>query len=239
MEDSNNEKTILGIETHPVPFVNHRSISVKREDALAVILDSLKNYQDHEFHVTPLDYGLMVSVNYENGVFQSMILKGAGEQGERINDSIATMLMPKESKSKKKITLHALLTVQNVNRFSNGIDITEVPRVLKLALRNGFKPYDNKHVVCRPIKLYIDGVRSNISIVWREIGNMVITAFAMEYDYERLKRDVVEDFIKNDCYLLPQHGLIIDDSDAEKDGAFPETHFLFDDIPVVIEQKED
>ncbi len=74
MEHSNNEKTILGIETHPVPFVKHSCISVKREDALAVILDSLKNYQDHEFHVTPLDYGLMVSVNYENGVFQSMIL---------------------------------------------------------------------------------------------------------------------------------------------------------------------
>lgn len=236
MKQDNEKKSVLNVESHPIPFSKHRSICVKKEKALESILESMKGYRDREFYVTTIDSGLAASINYVDGKFSSMILKGTGEEGERINDTIATTLVPVEARSKRKITLHALLTVQDISRFNGGgVVVTEVPRILRYSLRNGFRPYDNKKIVCRPFKLYVDGVRAAITRVWDVIGDMVVTGYSMEYDYDSAKNSIKREMVVNAGYLLPQCGLVVEDARPDEEGAFHETHFLFDYASITLE----
>ena len=232
--DNNNDlldktPSLKGLEYHPIPFEPYRTIILPSGKEVETILDSLKEYQLREFVATFDNYGIEVSVNYNEGVFVSMILKGTGEQGESIIEPIATMLVPKEAKSKKQITLHAQITVLDVNKFHRGLLKQEVPNLLRDALRNGFRPYEDKNIVIRPYKIFVDGVLDDVTFTWEHINNMTITGLSMDYDYERLSNYIIADLVKVPEYLLPQKGIIISDQHPTEDGAFPDTRYLFDD----------
>lgn len=223
------DQPVQGVVPHPVPFTTYLSIPVKREEVTEVILKHLKDYYHREFRVIPDDYGLPVSINYSGGKFKSMILKGTGEEGERVNDAIALKIVPAESKSQKDITLHALITIQtDLKYLRGGIENHEVPRFLREALRNGFEPYEDKGIVYRVLKVFVDGKRQPSSeSVWKLVGNMVITGYYLEYNYRDLEKFIQKEMI-SEGYSLPQRGLMIEDEHPEEEGAFPETHFIFD-----------
>lgn len=214
---------------HPVPFPLFETILVKRKDAVSTLTELLKGYESRTFIMTPDNYGLDVSINYKEGVFSSMILKGSGVAGERISDTIATMFVPKESKSKKDITLHALITVQDTRDFRRGLTKHDIPSFLRQRLMDGFAPYEDKKIVCRPIRLYVDGVPEDINETWERIADMLITGLSMLYDHASAMENaaVITDYEGH--YLLPQRGVIITDDEPLTDGAFPETRLLFDE----------
>lgn len=236
LDDTNDllgkEPPTMGITPHPVAFPLYHSVCVKRRDAVATILEHLENYQDRQFYITPDNYGVDVSVNYADGKFISMILKGTGEEGDRIHEAIATMVVPKESKNKKKVTLHAILTMDR-DRDTVGEPIYEVPRIIKRALRDGFERYQDKKIVIRVLRLYIDGEETIAESVWQVIGNMLIAGYSLNCDYYLVKSFIEKDFVINHGYQLPQRGIIIRDETPSDEKAFPETHFLFDDDIIV------
>jgi hypothetical protein len=230
-----NDTDLLGKEPplgkltyHPVPFPTPATVIVKRKEAVSVITQALEHYRDREFRITPDNYGLEVSVNYADGKFVSMITKGTGEQGERVADGIANMLMPGEAKSKKKMTLHALLSVVDLAKFRGELTKQGVEPFIKYCLLNGFPPYKDKEVVCRPYRLYVDGVIDDPFYVWQKVNNMTITGLYMDYDYENTCKYLAED-INNIGYLLPQRGMTVADQNPLDEKAFPETRFLFED----------
>lgn len=232
--DNNNDlldKTPLlkGLEYHPVAFEPYRTIILPSGKEVETILDSLKEYKHREFTATFDNYGVEVSVNYDEGVFVSMILKGTGEQGESIIEPIATMLVPKEANNKNKLTLHAQMTVLDKNKFYKGMLKQEIPAMLRDALRNGFRPYEDKNIVIRAYKLFLDGVRDDPMDTWSYIGNMTLSGLSMDYDYETLSTYITAELIHVPEYLLPQKGIIISDQHPDEEGAFPETRYLFED----------
>lgn len=232
--DNNNDlldKTPLlsGMEYHPVAFEPYRSIILPSGKEVDTILDSLKEYHHRRFIAGFDNYGVEVSVNYNEGVFVSMILKGTGEQGEGVIEPIATMLVPKEAKSKNKITMHAQMTVLDKNKFQRGMLKEEIPSMLRDALRNGFKPYEDKNIVIRAFKLFIDDVLEDPYNTWQHIGNMTLTGLSMGYDYEALRDYIKADLIMVPNYLLPQKGIILSDEHPNEEGAYPTTRFLFEE----------
>lgn len=216
------------LEFHPIPFPAHRSFLVKKNEAIQLIREHTQDYQDREFIITCDNYGIEVSINYEDGEFRSMILKGTGEQGERVNDDIALRLMPKEAKNKKKITLHALLTIIDPDHFRDGVHKHDVPRILKQALLSGLNRYEDKSIVCRPYALFIDGVRGDVDFVWEEINSMVISGIGFDCNYDTLAGKAAAE-INDKSYLVPRRGIIISDLKPEEEKALPTTHYLFDD----------
>lgn len=234
-----NEKELLdkaspfkGLETHPVPFPIYRMVFVKPGEVRATIQDHIKNYTDRIFLLNIENYGVDVSINYADGLFKSMILKGDGVQGERIADEIATMLVPKESKNKKNMSLHALLTVQDLEYFKGGIKKHEVPRIVKECLRNGFWRREEREVVCRPYAFYIEGVRVDSYDTWDEIGNMPLSGLNMEYNFDQVLEYCTE-HIQEYRYLLPQRGIILEDAEPEDNDSFPPTLFMLEEETVI------
>lgn len=213
---------------HPVPFPNHPVVIVKRKEAVSVITQYMDNYQGRDFILTPDNYGLEVSINYDEGKFVNMILKGTGEQGERVVDNIATMFMPVESKSKEKITLHALLSVQDLAEFRGELAKEEVGAFLKRCLFHGFPRYKDKQVVCRPYRMYVNGKLDETDEIWGKIGSMVLTGLDQACSHAGLGT-CVADYVNNNGYMLPQRGVTVMDSEPLEENAFPQTHFLFDE----------
>jgi hypothetical protein len=226
---------VKGLAYHPIPFPTYRTFLVKPEALRPLVQEHIAEYKDRNFVITCDNYGVEVSVNYEGGKFVSMILKGTGEMGERVDDQVALMLMPLESKNKKNVTLHALLTIVEPATFRGGINNHEVPRILKEALLKGLDRYENKGIVCRPYAIWIDGVRLEEMDIWAEINDVLITGIAFYCGYDDVvSRMDAESFCRD--YLVPRRGMILADEEPDKPGAFPETHYLIDDsIP---EQKE-
>lgn len=236
LDDANDllgkEQSVGGLEYHPVAFPPHQSVLVKREEAVAVILERLKEYRDREFIVGINYYGLEVSINYADGKFQSMILKGDGEKGERISDHIALRIVPAESKSKKKITVHAVLTIHEpTNVAERNYENYEIPGILRQALREGFAPRQDKNIVHRILKVYVDGEWSRVERVWKVIGNMVTTGYSLEYTYSELGEGLEKEMVFDSTpSIVPRSNLIIEDANPKDEKAFPETHFIFDDF---------
>lgn len=235
--DSNNDllgkdQPVQGVIPHPIPFTTFTTVPIKRDvTGVEVILRTLKDYHGRTFRLIVDDYGLPVSVTYLGGKFKSMILKGTGVEGERVKDEIALGLVPAEAKSDKDITMHALLTIKtDLNYFRGGIEAHEVPKYLRSALRFGFEPFESKSIVYRVLRLYKDGVLGwdTSYNVWELIGNLVLAGYYLEYDYAGVEKYVQHDFIINAKYALPQRGIIIEDTEPGQEGAFPETHFLFE-----------
>ena len=225
---------VKGFAYHPIPFPTYRSFLAKPENLSQLVQEHIAEYKDRNFVLTCDNYGVEVSVNYDEGQFISMILKGTGEMGERIDDHVALMLMPKESKNKKKVTLHALLTIVEPASFRGGWGKHDVPKILKEALLKGLDRYENKGVVCRPYALWIDGVRLEEMDIWAEINDVLITGVAFYCPHEDVvSRMSVESFSRD--YLVPRKGMILADEKPDESGAFPETHYIIDET---IEQEQ-
>jgi hypothetical protein len=224
------DSAILGVQFHPVPFPNHTSVLIQKESATETILEHVRKYRDRTFYFMPENYGLVVSINYENGKLRSMILKGTGEQGERIADNIATMLMPKESHSTQRITFHAIISITDVAHT----DKVKVPWILKQKIRNGDAGCADEEIVCRPFRFYVDDVQKEIDDHWDLFDYTVIAAYSLECGYAKLRRELESDLVVNKGYRLPQRGVVIMDQHPEEEGAFPETHFLFSEDDVII-----
>lgn len=230
MDLLNKDRSPLGIVSHPVPFPSCKTVTLKRDDSIDAILKHLEDYKDREFIAGVSYYGVTVSINYAEGKFQSMILKGTGEEGERVNDHIALMIVPAEAKSTKNITLHAILTLQEPadvawRNYSN----IDIPAIVRRALREGFEPREDKKVVHRILKVFVDGKWNPLEKVWKVVGNMVTTGFALEYTYEELRENIQKEALYDAVSIVPRNGFIIMDIKPEDEKAFPETHFIFDD----------
>jgi hypothetical protein len=225
------EKPLLGFVNHPIPFSLYRSVIVNKADIPATVLDAIKDYTDRTFLLLPKSYGVEVSINYDEGLFQSMILKGTGEAGERVSDHIALQLVPKEAKSKNKITLHALLTLQDKRQFRGGVEKHEVPKVLKQAIMQGLAFREDREIVCRPYRLFVDGKDGDPYDIWEHIGGLIMAGLNILTFATKLEKDL-EDFVNCDTWLIPTYGLILRDEQPQEEGAFPETHFVIneDDI---------
>jgi hypothetical protein len=219
------------MQTHQVAFPEIRTVATRREVAVELIAQHLEAYKDREFYVAPDNYGVEVSVTYAAGKFHSMILKGDGVSGERVIDEIAKMLVPAEAKNKGQVVLHCLLTIQDLMRFRGGTPKMEVPMIIKGALREGFLPYEEKKLICRPYSLFVDGKRCDIYKLWATIaGSLLIPGLYMEYSYETLKTNLHQDLIQDyEDYLVPVRGFLVEDANPEDETAFPATRFLFDD----------
>ena len=214
---------------HPIPFPPYQSKLVKHSEAIATLTELLKGFEKREFTVTPFNYGLEVSINYSKGEFVSMILKGTGELGESIDPAIASLLAPPKSGSKKEVTVHALITVQDVREFRNGLNKYDVPAFLKQRLLEGFAPYEDKKIVCRILRLYIDGVSTNIDEAWATMRLFAITGLADDYNHTRALELASTILSYDPHYLLPQRGIVIADASPSDPEAFAELHLLFDE----------
>lgn len=222
------ESPILGLTYHPIPFPNHRSVLIKRGESVATVLEELKDYQDRTFAITTSNYGVEVSINYEEGQFVSMILRGTGAQGEKVNEDVALSLVPKESKNKNKITLHALLTILDLDKFRGGLSKTEVPKILRRALMEGLMRYEDKSIVCRPYTLFVDGVEESTENIWEIIGNFLMSGLTFYTDYAGIETVIKED-IENEKWVVPRRGIIIGDENPADEKAFPTTKFIIDE----------
>jgi hypothetical protein len=224
------EKTILGLARHPIPFPTYRTVLSDRTHFMQVVYDCLKDYTDRFFIVTCDNYGIEVSINYEDGLFKSMILKGSGKEGERIREDVALLLVPPEAKNKNKVTLHGLLTILDHRKFRGGMEKHEVPRVLKQALMQGIIPREGKEVVCRPYTLFIDGERQPIENLWEEIGGFLISGLSFYGEYDAVEEIIKEDIMDDHTWLIPHRGFIIDDNEPWDEKAFSPIHFIIDDF---------
>jgi hypothetical protein len=222
------ESPVKGLAYHPIPFPTYRSFLVKAEKLGQLVAEHIATYALRTFLVSYDNYGLEVSINYDEGKFVSMILKGSGEQGERIADEIATMFAPKEAKNKKKITIHALLTILDTRKFRGGTQKHEVPKILKQVLMQGFNRYEHKDVVCRPYAIWIDGVRHDPDFIWQEVNDMLLTGFAFTVKFEDVAARASAETFDND-YMAPRRGIIVKDENPDEEGAFPETHYIIDE----------
>lgn len=224
------ENTILGLARHPIPFPPHRTVLSDRTHFMQMVHENMKAYIGREFEVTLYSYGLEVSINYEQGQFVSMILKGSGTQGERIRDDVALQLVPLEAKNKNKITLHGTLTLLDYRGFCNGIEKHETPRVLKQALFQGISPRQGKEIVCRPHALYVEGKKIDVMDVWNIINSFLITGLSYSGDYEYIESMIETDVDESDDWMVPHCGFIVGDTSPDDQEAFPLTHFVIDDL---------
>ena len=223
------EKTILGLARHPIPFPPYRTVLSDRTHFMQMVYENMKAYIGREFEITLFSYGLEVSINYDQGHFVSMILKGTGTQGERIRDDVALQFMPQEAKNKNKITLHGTLTLFDPQRFRGGTDKHEVPLILKHAFSQGISPREGKEIVCRPHTLYIDGKRTDVMDAWGEINSFTITGLSSSGDYEHIEKWVEDEVYDIEQWMVPHCGFIVADASPDDEGAFPLTHFIIDD----------
>jgi hypothetical protein len=111
-------------------------------------------------------------------------------------------------------------------RRNPGFTEREVPKMLRAALRNSQTSIDERDIVCRVMRLYLDGVRLHQDKAMDEVN----PAFTPEYDiplgYEDLEEWLQEMIVEVNLYHLPVNGLVIADESPNDPDAFPETHFI-------------
>lgn len=216
------------ILTHPVEFPQHNSIAVTPENIVEKVHDKLQHYKTREFRIAYLHYGLEASVNYEHGQFQSMIQKGSGLDGERIDDEVALKLVPKENDYKEgKVTIHALLTTKWDSHLVNpSFEKQEIPRIIRSALRKNEITIDGGEIVCRAMRLYVDGKYADLYSDAEELIKDFALIYDLPTDYSQVE-DWVKELTNDDDYFLPISGIIIVDEHLDEPEAFPETHFIF------------
>lgn len=207
---------IGNVESHPVPFPLHQSFLVHREVLAEKVRERIEAYPDRDFRVAFDNHGLEASINYDEGEFESLILKGSGDEGERVLDSAARRIVPHlTALRKEKITVHVLLTVKDPKAYDAAKQVRE-------ALRTG----NAEHVAIRVLRVYVKGVRFNSDKVFSAVGLMTTA-----YEYLAVHSQVEEwalSLVNEDAgeYSLPVRGVIISDEYPDKEQAFPETRFL-------------
>lgn len=229
MEKNDRAPSLRGIAIHPVEFPEHNSVIVTEKNVVKKILDKLQNYQTREFRLAYVHYGLEASVNYEYGKFISMIQKGSGIEGERIDDETALKLVPEEIEYKGgAVTLHVMLSIKWDERVINpSLAKHEIPKILRNALHKGEIVLEDAEITCRVGRVYINGNRADS---WRT-AKKAVTGFILIYDllfsYEQTEEWVKDMLNDVNTYHLPTHGIVVTDEHIGDPEAFPETHFIF------------
>lgn len=226
------EGPVRGIEPHPVVFPHYESFTCDRQNIVEKIKAALVKYRDRSILVTYANYGLEASVNYQDGKFRSLILKGSGEAGERIADQVALRFVPSDIPNHGKLTLHVLLTIRDEKQFrGKRTPPWTVPNLMRRYLRLDKQPrYTSQSVVCRVERLYRDGVQVDVDDILDDVDQRLTTEYSYMACYETLPAAVYEFIRENDTYMLPMCGVVISDEFPNDPGAFPSMHFLLDEF---------
>lgn len=218
----------LTLAYHEIEFPTYKSIPVKVEHLLEVILEQLENYKDREFQVRYKNYGVEVSICYRNGLFNSMILRGTGEQGELLDEDVVAHFLPTKLNNYLDIDIHANITICDRERYQGKLNKTEVPFLVKKALRDKMENTEELDIVCRVERLFYFNTRWPVNDLFDFFPKCSIHPLQFEYFYEQLFTNLIDDII-DPKYNLPQYGIIVEDANPHTPGAFPETHFIFDE----------
>lgn len=223
--------SVRGIERHPIPFPHFITETVDRQNIVERVLRSISSHQDREFLVSYDNYGLEASVNYKDGKFHSLILKGSGEEGDRLSDLIALKFVPSDIDQKGQVTMHVLLTIRDPQQFRRKLlPAWEVPGAVRKFIRLGKKPrYTSQEVVCRLERLYVDNEQIDVRHAWSYIGGTMTTEYAVYACYETMAETVREMTSVHDTYMLPMRGIVITDDVPDDEGAFTTRHFILDE----------
>lgn len=229
------EKSLMGIVAHPLPFPHHsRTVFVKNETAVEEILEFMEEYHRREFYIIPDNIGMDVSVNYKDGKFVSLILKGDGDKGERVSDTTALKMVPKDIARKEEVTIFARLTVSDPERYRGNFTKEDVMPFLRKSLREGIDDSHDKKIVCRPFSYYIDDLPATFEDLWEDTSSKFIFDLSVECPHVSL-REAVTRALQQEEYRLPQQGIVIFDAylmreDAPNKGTlFLDTHFILND----------
>ncbi|BAW19136.1 hypothetical protein [Ralstonia phage RP31] len=219
------------IVMHPVEFPKHRSVRIARKNITAKVMECLATHPSREFRLSYDNYGLEASVNYKDGKFQSLILKGSGVEGERINDEVALLLFPEESSHKGDITLHALLSVKYDPRVLNpSFKAQEVPKLIRKALRAKETTVDGHPIACRINRLYVDGKYVNHDRAYDFVDEKLTPTYDLMLVNDEFAEEWIKTMIREEKdYAIPAHGFVLTDEHPDSENAFPETHFIFDE----------